>query len=84
MAFRASKDELLRRASYEYQRLLSYPVEGLNETQTHAVIFFYTLYPTQRISISLFGGPQYSDDGADLASLPLRSLIPGPRRQAQA
>jgi hypothetical protein len=61
VAFRASKVNYFG-ATYEYQRLLSYPVEGTNETLTHAVIFFYTLYPTERFSISLFGGPQYSDE----------------------
>lgn len=49
-------------ASYAYQRLLAYPTEGLAETQTHAALFFYTFAPTSsRFSISLFGGPQYSD-----------------------
>jgi hypothetical protein len=49
--------------SYQYQRLLSYPTEGQNETQTQAVLFFYTLYPASRFSISVFGGPQYADVG---------------------
>jgi hypothetical protein len=48
-------------ATYQYQRLVSYPTNGLNETQTHAVLLFYTLYPTSRFSISFFGGPQHSD-----------------------
>jgi hypothetical protein len=48
-------------ASYEYQRLVSTPANGLNETQTHALLFFYTLYPTTRFSVSFFGGPQHSD-----------------------
>jgi hypothetical protein len=47
--------------SYEYQRLLSYPTLGKSETQTHAVLFFYTLYPASRFSITFFGGPQHSD-----------------------
>lgn len=47
-------------ATYQYQRLVSDPKTGLSETQTHAVFAFYTLYPTSRLSISLFGGPQYS------------------------
>ncbi len=49
--------------TYEYQRLLSYPTEGQNETQTHAILFFYTLYATSRFSVSFFGGPQYADIG---------------------
>ena len=32
-----------------------------NETQTHAVLVFYTFYPTPRLSVSFFGGPQHSD-----------------------
>jgi len=47
--------------NYQYQRLLSYPTEGLNETQTHAILFFYTLYATSTFSVSFFGGPQHSD-----------------------
>jgi hypothetical protein len=47
--------------TYQYQRLVSYPTEGLNETQTHAVMLFYTLYPTSHFSMSFFGGPQYSN-----------------------
>jgi hypothetical protein len=48
-------------ATYQYQRLLSYPSELNNETQTHAVFAFYTVYPSSRLSVSLFGGPQYED-----------------------
>jgi hypothetical protein len=47
--------------TYEYQRLLAYPTEGSSETQTHALLFFYTLYPMERLSVSFFGGPQHSD-----------------------
>lgn len=48
-------------ATYQHQRLLAYPLEGQSKTQTDAVLLFYTLYPTSHVSISLFGGPQYSD-----------------------
>lgn len=48
-------------ASYQYQNLLSYPTPGKNEVQTHAVVLFYTLYVSPRLSMSMFGGPQYSD-----------------------
>lgn len=48
-------------ATYQYQRLVSYPTAGLSETQTHAVMFFYTMYPSTHFSMSFFGGPQYSD-----------------------
>jgi len=47
--------------SYQYQRMLSSTAEGASETQTHTVFVFYTLYPASGISISFFGGPQYSD-----------------------
>jgi hypothetical protein len=59
-SFRASKMHYVG-VTYQYQRLVSYPTEGQNETQTHAVLFYYTLYPTSSFSISFFGGPQYSD-----------------------
>lgn len=48
-------------ATYQYQRLVSYPVSGLNETQTHALFLFYTLQASRRVSVSIFAGPQYSD-----------------------
>jgi hypothetical protein len=60
-------------ATYQYQRLVSYPAPGTNETQTHALLLFYTVYPTKRFSISVFGGPQYADVGpqfSDTASTP--------------
>jgi hypothetical protein len=49
--------------TYQYQRLLSFPTPGTNETQTHAVLLFYTVYPTSKFSITIFGGPQYADLG---------------------
>ena len=48
-------------ATYQYQRLMSYPTGSTSETQTQAILFFYTVYPTPRFSLSLFGGPQYSN-----------------------
>jgi len=62
--------------TYEYQRLLSYPTAGQNETQTHAALLFYTVYPTKRLSISLFGGPQYSDTVESLPLLSMREWTP--------
>ena len=50
-------------AVYQYQRLLSYPAPGTNQTQTHALLVFYTLYETPRFSVSVFGGPQYAENG---------------------
>ena len=48
-------------ASYAYERLMSYPTIGVNETQTHAALLFYTFAPgSSKFSISFFGGPQYS------------------------
>lgn len=49
--------------SYQYQRLLSFPTQGQNETQTHAIFGFYTFHPSKRFSMSMFGGPQYADIG---------------------
>ena len=59
--------------TYQYQRLLSYPAPGTNQTQTHSVLLLYTLYATPRFSISFFGGPQYADVGpqySDTVSTP--------------
>jgi hypothetical protein len=47
--------------TYQYQRLVASPTAGLSETQTHAFLAFYTLYPNARMSVSFFGGPQYAD-----------------------
>jgi hypothetical protein len=56
--------------TYQYQRLLSYPTAGENETQTQAVLFFYTLYPNSKFSISFFGGPQYANAGPQFSGVP--------------
>jgi hypothetical protein len=55
-------------ATYQYQRLLAFPTEGENETQTHAVLFFYTYNRTPAFTLSLFGGPQHSDTVQNQAS----------------
>lgn len=47
--------------TYQYQRLASYPTQGLNETQTHSAVLFYSIYPAKGMSLSFFGGPQHSD-----------------------
>jgi hypothetical protein len=60
--------------SYQYQRLLSYPTPGTNETQTHAVMAFYTLSLSPHFSVSAFGGPQYANVGQQFSST---ALIPG-------
>ena len=59
-SFRISKMHYIG-VTYQYQRLLTYPAAGLSETQTHAVLLYYTLYPTTHFTMSFFGGPQYSD-----------------------
>jgi hypothetical protein len=48
-------------ATYQYQRLLSYPTGYTNETRTHAALLFYSVYPAKGLSMSFFGGYQYSD-----------------------
>jgi len=47
--------------SYAYQRLMSYPSGMDYRTLTHSVFLFYTVYPSRRVSMSFFGGPQFSD-----------------------
>lgn len=48
-------------ATYQYQMLLAYPVAFRAETQTNGLMLFYTVYLKPRVSLSFFGGPQYSD-----------------------
>jgi hypothetical protein len=69
-------------ATYQYQRFVASPPGGLNETQTHAVMLFYSLQPSSRFSLSFFGGPQYSDTVEpalppfQIAALALKSWTP--------
>jgi hypothetical protein len=58
--FRISKMHYIG-ATYQYQRFVSNPTVGQTETQTHALLVFYTFYASPRFSISFFGGPQHSD-----------------------
>jgi hypothetical protein len=62
-------------ATYEYQRLVAYTTGTPSETQTHALLFFYTLYATPRLSVSFFGGPQHSDT-VEPPSPPLQIQLP--------
>ena len=66
-------------ATYQYQRLVSFPAPGTNETQTHALLFFYTMYPRKSVSISVFGGPQYADNGPQFS---LTGTAPSPASQS--
>ena len=36
-------------AAYGYERLVAYPVVGLDETQTHALLLFYTFCPDPQV-----------------------------------
>jgi len=47
--------------SYQYQRILSYPIASQSETQTQYVSVFYTVYLRPTLSLSLSGGPQHYD-----------------------
>jgi hypothetical protein len=76
-AYRVSKVNYLG-VSYQYQRLLSFPTPFQNETQTHAILGFYTLFPSKRFSISMFGGPQYLDIGPQF-SVGATTALPGSR-----
>jgi hypothetical protein len=46
--------------AYQYQDLLAYPTGFEAKTQTHTVLFYYTVYLKPHLSLSFFGGPQYS------------------------
>jgi len=66
-ALRVSKVNYLG-VAYQYQRLQSFPTLGTNETQTHALLLFYTLRLSTKFSISVFGGPQYADLGPQFST----------------
>ena len=48
-------------ATYQYQWFLASPSGGQSETQTQSVFLFYTIYFKPTLSVSFFGGPQYSN-----------------------
>lgn len=48
-------------ATYSYQTFLASPTMGQSETQTQSIFGFYTVYLKPTLSVSLFGGPQYSN-----------------------
>jgi len=74
-AYRVSQMHYLG-VAYQYQRLLSFLFQAQNETQTHAILGFYTLSPSKRFSISFFGGPQYLDIGPQFA-VGITTPVPG-------
>jgi hypothetical protein len=80
-SFRFSKMNYIG-ATYQYQRLIAYPTVGQSETQTQALLFFYTLYASSTVSISFFGGPQHSDtvespqSPSQVQSAPVRAWTP--------
>jgi hypothetical protein len=51
--------------TYQYSRFSAYPIGSQigaqSETQTHAVLGFYTVYFTPALSLSVSGGPQHFD-----------------------
>ena len=61
-AYRISKMHYIG-VTYQFQRLLSFPAPGTNETQTQSILLIYTLYANPHFSISFFGGPQYANVG---------------------
>jgi len=63
-------------ATYQYQIFLASPTGGQSETQDHSIFLFYTLYFKPTLSLSLFGGPQYSDT-QQFGLPPSRSWSPG-------
>ena len=54
--------------SYQYQRIVAYPTGAQSETQTNAVVAFYTFYPQPKLSLSVSAGPQHSN--VDQSPLP--------------
>ncbi len=50
--------------TYQYARILAYPVNGVTEVQTHMLLPFYTLYLNQAFSISISFGIEHADTAA--------------------
>jgi len=48
-------------ATYQYSRILAYPINAQSETQAHTVFLFYTIYLKPTLSLSLSAGPQHFD-----------------------
>jgi hypothetical protein len=47
--------------TYQYQMFLAYPTMGQSETQSQSVFLYYTVYLKPTLTLSFFGGPQYSN-----------------------
>ncbi|MGH9517159.1 MAG: hypothetical protein ACRD3P_15945 [Terriglobales bacterium] len=62
-------------ATYEYQRLLAYPAGFRAQTTTNGLMLFYSVYLKPTVSLSFFGGPQYSDTQESISPT-LRSWSP--------
>ena len=67
-------------ATYQYQTFFSYPNGGQSETQAQSIFLFYSLYFKPTLSISLFGGPQYSNT-QQLGLAGLAIMVSGGRRK---
>lgn len=62
-------------ATYDYQTLLAYPVGFRAQTTTNDLMLFYSVYLKPTVSLSFFGGPQYSDTQESIAPM-LRAWSP--------
>jgi hypothetical protein len=47
--------------TYQYSRILAYPIGAQSEIQTQTVLLFYTVYLKPTLSLSFSGGPQHSN-----------------------
>jgi hypothetical protein len=54
-------------ATYQYQMLLAYPIGFRAQTTTNSLMLFYSIYVKPTVSLSFFGGPQYSNTQASIA-----------------
>lgn len=62
-------------ATYQYQTLLAYPIGFRAQTTTNDLMLFYSIYLKPTVSLSFFGGPQYSDTQESIAPI-LRAWSP--------
>lgn len=59
--------------SYRFQRLTF--GEGSGETNTHSVLLFHTFTLPSKLSISLFGGPEYTDSIPSTLTSPISGFV---------
>jgi hypothetical protein len=66
--------------TYRFQRLTF--GDGVNETLSHSILYFHTIYLSPTMTLSLFGGPEYTESSSQTVipvfQLPLILMVSTP------